>query len=64
MRNEALSVLRAQQLIITMPRKQLIVLSWTLATSGLPHVTGCPKNSLEKDGAVESASLFILDRLV
>jgi hypothetical protein len=64
MRNGALSVLRARQLIITMPRKQLIVLSWTLATSGLPHVTGCPKDSVQKAETVESASLFILDRLV
>jgi hypothetical protein len=41
MRNRALSVLRARQLIITMPRKQLIVLTWTLQ---LPGDGGAPEN--------------------
>ena len=60
MRNRALSVLRARQLIInnaaSMPCKQLIVLTWALVTSGEPHVRGCPRNSCTKGETVGSAT--------
>jgi hypothetical protein len=68
MRNKALSVLRARQLIInnaaSMPCKQLIVLTWALVTSGEPHVRGCPRNSCTKGSDRRIGNLSILDRLV
>ena len=48
MRNRALSVLRARQLIITMSRKQLIVLTWTLQLRVSPQVTGVPQKTTSK----------------
>jgi hypothetical protein len=56
MRNRALSVLRARQLIITMSHKQLIVLSWTLELRVSPRLRGAPENHFKRTGITEPAT--------
>ncbi len=56
MRSRALSVLRARQLIITMPRKQLIVSTWTLQLRVSPGDGGAPENHFKRTGTIELAT--------
>ena len=63
MRNRALSVLRARQLIITMPRKQLIILTWQPTWWGNPPGSGGPNFQTRKVAYLRNGTFLHLDRL-